>query len=106
TDAIFQADYSPFGKNGALYSILYKDENSLLKLNNLLEKTTNIERIYGQVSIITKLGLIHSFTFFEKKLSWVNLWEIRPIIFYLIIFIFVIIITTITLYYSKKKRKI
>lgn len=106
TDAIFQADYSPFAKNGTIYTILYNDESSLLHLNNLLEKTENINKIYGQVSIITKLGMIKSFTFFEKRSTLITLWETRPIVFYLLVFIFVIIITTITLYYSKKKRKI
>lgn len=106
TDAIFQAEYSPFGKNGVLYTILYNDESSLIKLNNLFDKLDSINNIYGQVSIMTKLGTIKSFVLFEKKTSWTNILEIKPLIFYVGILVIVILITFITIYYSKRRRNI
>lgn len=106
TDAIFQADYSPFSKNGTLYTILYNDESSLIKLNNLLEKVDSIKNIYGQVSIITKLGTVKSFVFFEKKTPWTSIFEIKPLLFYIGILGIVTLITLITIYYSKRRRNL
>ncbi|MCX7942595.1 MAG: cellulose biosynthesis cyclic di-GMP-binding regulatory protein BcsB [Dictyoglomaceae bacterium] len=101
TDVILQADYSPF--KGVLYSIFYSGEDSLLRLNNFLNKIENINKINGQITVITKLGNIYSETLAVPKISYRIIYEIKPVILYFLVLLIIIILSIILIIWNRRR---
>ncbi|MCS7202018.1 MAG: cellulose biosynthesis cyclic di-GMP-binding regulatory protein BcsB [Dictyoglomus sp.] len=101
TDVIFQAEKSPF--KGVLYSIFYSEADSLIRLNNFLNKTENINKITGQITIITKLGNVYSEILASPEISYRIIFEISPLILYLIVLLAIIILSIILVIWNRKR---
>lgn len=104
TDALLQVDTSPWGKDKALYSILYKDQDSVAKLKSLLGNSKNTDKFYGQVSIVTKMGKIVSSYLIKERETILSVFIKKPVIFYLIILLIAVLITIVTIMISRKGR--
>lgn len=101
TDIIFQSNYSPF--KGKLYSIFYAEEDSLVRLNSFLNRVANINKIDGQVTLITKLGSIYSEILAEQKVKFKFLFNITPTILYLLILSIILILSIFLIIWNRRK---
>lgn len=101
TDVILQVDYSPL--KGILYSIFYNKNDSLLRLKEFLSNFENINKISGQITVITSLGNIYSETLAEQKAKLRFIFEIKPIILYLLILLCIIILSIILIIWNRKR---
>ncbi len=101
TDIIFQSNYSPF--KGKLYSIFYAEKDSLLRLNSFLNRVENINKINGQITLITKLGNIYSEILAEQKATFKFLPKITPLILYLLILLVIIILSIVLVIWNRRK---
>lgn len=104
TKAIFQANTSPWDKNKALYSILYKDQSSLDRLKKIIGNTNSRDKIYGQVSFVTSLGEIVSSILMRERRELFSIFARQPLLSYLIVLVMAVLITLVTILFIRRRQ--
>jgi len=104
TDAIFQANISPWNKNKALHSILYKDQSTLSRVKWAIGNVRNRNKIYGQVSVITGMGEIVSSILIREKRALFTIFARQPILSYLIVLLIAVLITIVTIIFVRRRQ--
>jgi len=104
TKALFQANISPWDKNKALYSILYRDQSTLERLRRILGNNNSRHKIYGQVSIVTSLGEIISSILMRERKELFSIFTRQPLLSYLIVLVISILITLVTIVFIRRRR--
>lgn len=102
-DALIQVDYSPWDKNMALYSILYRDQTAISKLRRVVGNLEGVKKIYGQVSIITRLGEVVSVSLMKERRTILSILTRRPLIIYIVVFLIAILATLVTIIIARRR---
>lgn len=105
TKALFQANSSPWNKDKAMYSIIYKDQDTLNKLRRIIGNTDTRDKIYGQVSVITGLGEIISSILIREKRTVFTIFTRQPLLSYIIVLLIAVLITLVTIIFVRRRQR-
>lgn len=103
TDALIQVDYSPWDKDRVLYSFLYRDQNGIYKLRKIVGSSESIRKVYGQVSIVTKLGEVISVSLIKERRTILSIFTRMPLIIYIVVFLIAILATLVAILIARKR---
>ncbi|MCX7795400.1 MAG: cellulose biosynthesis cyclic di-GMP-binding regulatory protein BcsB [bacterium] len=105
TKALLQANSSPWNKDKAMYSIIYKDQDTLGRLKRVLGNSDTRDKIYGQLSVITGLGEVISSTLIREKRALFSIFARQPLLSYLIVLLIAVLITLVTIIFIRRRQR-
>ncbi len=103
--ALLQANSSPWNKDKAMYSVIYKDQDTLSRLKRIVGNSDTRNKIYGQVSVITGLGEIVSSILIREKRALFTIFARQPMLSYLIVLLIAVLITLVTIIFIRKRQR-